>query len=83
MITTESPKTNPLTMGLDRNSAIHPVRSSPATSRIIPDSTASATVRAIARSGSPPALAATIEPDTTDTVDTGPTLTWGEDPSRA
>ncbi len=83
IITKTRPNTNPVTMGLERNSAAHPRRKSPAASRPSPAPMASAAVRAAARSGSPAAIGATIEPDTTDTVETGPTMRWGDDPKIA
>ena len=67
------PNTKPVTMGRDMNSAAQPSRARPPISRPTPAPMASAEVRAIARAGSPWAMSATSEPDSTETVDTGPT----------
>ena len=82
-ITATRPNTKPVTMGLERNSAAHPRRSSPTASRTRPDPMASAAVSVTARLASPSANGNTIEPDTTDTVETGPTTRCGDEPKIA
>ncbi len=83
MITTVSPKTKPVTIGLERNSATQPTPSSPAAMSHSPEAIASPAVRVIASEGSPPAWLATSDPESTDTVDTGPTNSCREVPSTA
>ena len=78
-----SPMTNPVTIGLDRNSATHPTFSRPVATSTSPAPNASATVYATACSSFCGPRLATSEPDSTDTVDTGPTTSCGEDPIRA
>ena len=70
-------------MGLDRNSAAQPIRASPAAASVMPAAMASPEVAATARPGSPAAMSATSDPDSTETVDTGPTNRCGEEPNTA
>jgi len=77
------PNTNPVTIGLDMNSAAHPKRSRPPRIRTPPVASASAAVRPMAFSGSPPEMSATSVPDSTETVDTGPTTKRGDEPKTA
>ena len=83
MMSSTRPNTNPVTIGLDRNSAAQPMRSRPPMTSARPAAIASAEVRPTARSGSPCARPATSEPESTDTVETGPTTRCGEEPSTA
>ncbi len=83
MIVRVSPKTKPVTIGFDRNSAIQARRSSPRVTSTIPVATASAAVIAMACRGSPSPMSATSDPDTIATVDAGPTMSCGEDPRTA
>ena len=77
------PKTKPVTMGRDMNSAAQPSRAMPPMSRPIPAPMARAEVRATARTTLPCAMSATSEPESTDTVETGPTIRWGDEPRIA
>ncbi len=77
------PKTKPVTIGRDMNSAAQPSRARPPMSRPMPAPMASADVRATARAGSPCDMSATSEPVSTETVETGPTTRWGDEPSSA
>ncbi|MCU0283770.1 MAG: hypothetical protein MUD13_07715 [Candidatus Nanopelagicales bacterium] len=77
------PSTNPVTIGLDRNSASQPIRSTLATMRIAPAASAMADPRATAsaiEAGEKPAMS---DPASTATVDTGPTMSSRDVPSRA
>ena len=82
-MSTTSPATNPATIGSERNCATQPARSSPTTSSATPAVSASAEVSCTAISGSPPDRPRTIDPDSTDTVDTGPTKSSREEPKSA
>ena len=73
MMSRTRPKTNPVTIGRDMNSAAHPRRKKPPRRSPTPAPMARADVRATACPGSPADMSATIDPDRTDTVDTGPT----------
>ncbi len=77
------PKTKPVTMGRDMNSAAQPSRARPPMSRPMPAPMASADVSATARAGSPWDMSATSEPVSTETVETGPTMRCGDEPRTA
>jgi hypothetical protein len=83
MMRSTSPKTNPVTIGRDMNSAAHPRRAIPPMRSPTPAPIASADVREIASAASPWDMSATRDPDSTETVETGPTTRCGEDPSTA
>ncbi len=83
MIVRVKPKTNPVTIGLDKNSANQAIRSTPAAASTTPAAMASADVIATASSGLSRAMSATSDPDTMATVDAGPTISCGDDPSTA
>ena len=78
-----SPKTNPVTIGRDMNSAAQPSFATPPMARPRPAPIANADVNPTAAAGSPWAMSATSDPESTDTVDTGPTTRCGEDPRTA
>ena len=82
-ISTTSPATNPVTIGSLRNCATQPRRAMPTATRMTPAVMASTEVSCIARSGSPPDRARTIDPDSTDTVEIGPTKSSREVPNSA
>ena len=75
--------TKPVTIGLDRNSAIHPIRTKPATTRTSPEPSASAAVYDAACAVPATPKLARNDPDRTDTVDTGPTTSWRDEPNTA
>ena len=77
------PNTKPVTIGLERNSAIHPIRSNPIAIRTTPVAIASAEVIATTSSGLSLAMSATSEPETIATVDAGPTISCGDEPRTA
>ena len=72
-MSTTRPATNPVTIGSLRNWATQPSRSRPTSASTTPAVIASTDVSCTASSGLPPARARTIEPDSTDTVEIGPT----------
>ncbi len=82
-IVSVSPKTNPVTIGRERNSAIQAIRSSPLTSRTTPAAIASADVIATASSGLSLEMSTTSDPETIATVEAGPTINCGDEPSTA
>ena len=77
------PSTKPVTIGLDRNSAIQPMRRKPAAMRTIPAPIASAAVYDAAWAVPATPKVARKDPESTDTVDTGPTTSWREEPNTA
>ena len=83
MIVSVRPNTKPVTIGFERNSASQAIRSRPATASTTPAAIASAEVIATASSGLSRAMSATSDPDTMATVDAGPTINCGDDPSTA
>jgi hypothetical protein len=83
MMRMTSPKTKPVTIGRDMNSAAQPSRAMPPMSRPMPAPMARADVRATALAGSPPDMSATSDPVSTETVETGPTMRWGDEPRSA
>ena len=74
------PRTKPVTIGLDRNSASHGIRNTPATTSATPATMARAEVMATASWGLSREMSATSEPDTIATVEAGPTISCGDDP---
>ena len=77
------PRTKPVTIGLDRNSAIHPIRAKPATTSTSPEPRARAAVYDAACAVPATPKLARKDPDSTDTVDTGPTTSWRDEPNTA
>ncbi len=82
-MSTTSPATNPVTIGSLRNCATQPSRSRPTTASTTPAVMASTDVSWTASSGFPPESARTIDPDSTDTVEIGPTNSSREVPKSA
>ena len=82
-MSTTNPATNPVTIGSLRNCATQPSRSRPTAASTTPAVMASTDVSCTASSGLPPESARTIEPDSTDTVEIGPTKSSREVPNRA
>ena len=72
-----------MTMGLDRNSAIHPIRTKPAATSTSPEPSASAAVYDAACAVPATPKLARKDPDSTDTVDTGPTTSCRDEPNTA
>ena len=68
------PRTNPVTMGLDRNSATQPTCSTLAIIRMIPAATAIPAAIAMASASLAGAKPLISDPVRTATVDTGPTM---------
>ena len=81
MIVSVNPRTKPVTIGFDRNSASHEIRNKPATTSTSPAAMASADVIATASCGLSREMSATSDPDTIATVEAGPTISWGDDPN--
>lgn len=77
------PNTNPVMIGLDRNSATQPTRMWAAKIRTPPAQIAAAVVKAMAWATSVGPSAATNEPDITETVETGPRINCFELPKTA
>ena len=77
------PNTKPVTMGRLMNSAAQPSLARPPMTSPTPAPIASAGGQGDRPTGSPLAMSATSEPDSTDTVETGPTIRLGDDPSKA
>ncbi len=65
------------------NSAAQPSFSRPPRIRTSPADSASAEVSTTACAGSPPEMSAIRDPDSTDTVETGPTTRRGDEPKIA
>ena len=72
-----------MTIGLERNSATQPTPRKPAVSRTRPEPSASAAVYDAARAVPATPKLASNEPDSTDTVDTGPTTSCRDEPKIA
>ena len=83
MTSTTRPNTKPVTIGLDRNSATQPMPRKPATSMTRPQASASAAVYEAARAVPATPKPARKDPDSTETVDTGPTTSWRDEPKTA
>ena len=77
------PSTKPVTIGLERNSAIQPIPRKPAASRTRPEPRANAAVYDAACAVPATPKLASNDPDSTDTVDTGPTTSWRDEPKIA
>ena len=77
------PRTKPVTIGLDRNSAIQPMPRKPAATRTSPEPSASAAVYDAACAVPATPKLARNDPDSTDTVDTGPTTSCRDEPKIA
>ena len=73
----------PATMGSERNSATQPTRNRPAITRTMPAVTARPEVSSAARAGSPPESWPTRLPESSETVDTGPTMSNFDEPKIA
>ena len=82
-MSTTRPATNPVTIGSLRNCATQPRRSRPTAVSTRPAVIASTEVSCIASWVSPPLRARTIEPESTDTVEIGPTKSSREVPNSA
>jgi hypothetical protein len=82
-MSTTRPATKPVTMGSLRNWATHPSRSNPTATSTAPAVSARVAVRVMASARSPSERAPTIEPESTETVETGPTNSSLEEPNRA
>ena len=78
-----SPSTKPVTIGLERNSATQPIRRKPAATSTRPDPSARAAVYDPAWIVPATPKLARNDPDSTDTVDTGPTTSCREEPKSA
>ena len=82
-MSTTRPATKPVTIGSLRNCATQPTRSRPTATSTTPAVIASTEVSWTASAVSPPDRARTIEPDSTETVETGPTNSSREVPNSA
>ena len=78
-----SPSTNPVTIGLERNSAAQPIRRKPAAISTRPEASARAAVYDAACIVPATPKLARNEPERTDTVDTGPTTSCRDEPKTA
>ena len=77
------PSTNPVTIGLDRNSATQPMPRKPAASMTSPQASARAAVYEAACAVPATPKLARNDPDSTETVDTGPTTSCRDEPKIA
>ena len=77
------PSTKPVTIGLERNSATQPMPRKPAVTRTRPAPRARAAVYDAACAVPATPKLASSEPDSTDTVDTGPTMSCRDEPKIA
>ena len=72
-----------MTMGLDRNSAIQPMPRNPATTSTSPAPSARAAVYDAACAVPATPKPARNDPESTETVETGPTTSWRDEPNTA
>ena len=77
------PRTKPVTIGLERNSATQPIPRKPAATRTRPEPSARAAVYDAACAVPATPKLARNDPDSTDTVDTGPTTSCRDEPKIA
>ncbi len=77
------PSTKPVTIGLDKNSAAQPMRRKPAAISTRPEARAKAAVYDAACIVPATPKLARNEPDSTDTVETGPTTSCRDEPKIA